>query len=126
MGEGGFKSLRSSLGRSLSLSPRVSFLFSTMLHRWVELYPFFVLSPPTYLSIHTYLPLSIHVILPKKTCIVLRSQRMDLDILKRISRISLTPEEETDISIQHSSRDRTLDEGSLSLIGLFLMDKPFN
>ena len=51
---------------------------------------------------------------------------MDLDILKRISTISLTPEEETDISIQHSSRDRTLDEGSLSLIGLFLMDKPFN
>nr|POF10469.1 hypothetical protein CFP56_04694 [Quercus suber] len=41
---------------------------------------------------------------------------MDPGILERISRISLTPEEEIDIFTQHSSRDKTLEECSLSLV----------
>ncbi|KAK7823774.1 uncharacterized protein At4g02000 [Quercus suber] len=51
---------------------------------------------------------------------------MDPDILDRIQRISLTAEEKTDIAVQQSHREKTIEECSLSLFGRLLTDKPYN
>ncbi|KAK9991541.1 hypothetical protein SO802_026526 [Lithocarpus litseifolius] len=51
---------------------------------------------------------------------------MDSDFIERLQKISLTEEEEIDIAVRVSHRRETLEEFSLSMIGCFLCEKPFN
>lgn len=51
---------------------------------------------------------------------------MDPNILDYIKQISLMAEEMSNIAIQHNSRDKILEDCSLSLLGHFLTERPFN
>lgn len=51
---------------------------------------------------------------------------MDLDILDRIQRISLTAEEKAEIAVQQSHHEKTLIECSLNLFGRLLTNKSYN
>lgn len=51
---------------------------------------------------------------------------MDPNILDYIKQISLMAEEMSNIAIQHNNRDKILEDCSLSLLGHFLTERPFN
>ena len=51
---------------------------------------------------------------------------MDSDFLYKLSKISLTEDEELDIAVRVTHRKEILEECSLSMLGRFLSDKPIN
>ena len=51
---------------------------------------------------------------------------MDSNFLDKLSKISLTEDEELDIAVQITHHKEILEECSLSMLGRFLSDKPIN